>query len=170
MTVPRSVRLSPAQLQLKIATDEAMRAVGGQLFLAAHTGRAQSCFSDWGSRKTATFMPIDFVATVEDLGDGAPGHPHITRALARRQGFDLYRLPPVEALDSEFGRHGARLMKEAGEVMARLGEALADDDDVDAAEARAALTEARELLSVVVALVTALEARAGLAAGESEAK
>ncbi len=162
MTTARDRRLPPEQLDLKIATAAAMKAAGGQVYLTEITRRAQSSFSDWGSKNTSCFAPIDLVATIEEHGHGAPGWPHVTRALARRQGFDLFQLPPVEALETEWGRQLASLAKEAGEVMARLGAALSDDQDVDRAEALGVIPDARELVSVAVALLTAIETRAGV--------
>lgn len=86
MATPRTVRLTPDQLALKAATRAAVKAAGGQDFVANEVGRAQSRISDYCSSTVAEFMPLEIVARVEELGAGSPGHPHITRALARRQG------------------------------------------------------------------------------------
>lgn len=83
MTTDRSVTLSPEELALKLATREAVTAAGGQEFVGREVERAQSRISDYGSDHTADFMPVDIVRKVEALGAGKPGHPHITRALAR---------------------------------------------------------------------------------------
>lgn len=86
MSTDRTVRLSPRQLAIKAATREAVHAAGGQVFVAHETGRTQSRISDYCSAHTADFMPADVIAAVEALSAGAPGHPHVTRALARAQG------------------------------------------------------------------------------------
>ncbi len=86
MATVRTVRLTPDQLALKAATRAAVKAAGGQDFISAEVGRAQSRISDYCSSSVAEFMPLDIVARVEELSTGSPGHPHITRALARRQG------------------------------------------------------------------------------------
>lgn len=86
MATDRTVRLTPDQLALKAATREAVKAAGGQDHVAREVGRAQSRISDYCSSNAAEFMPLDIIARVEELGAGSPGHPHITRALARRQG------------------------------------------------------------------------------------
>lgn len=86
MSTERTVRLSPEDLALKLATREAVTAAGGQVFVAGEVGRAQSRLSDYGSDNTAEFMPVNLVRRVEALGAGRPGHPHITSALARAAG------------------------------------------------------------------------------------
>jgi len=86
MPTARTVRLAPDVLALKVATREAVRAAGGQEFVGSEVGRSQSQMSDYCSPNVSAFMPIDIVAKVEALGAGSPGHPHITRALARHQG------------------------------------------------------------------------------------
>lgn len=89
MSTDRTVRLSPQQLALKLATRDAVKAAGGQEFVAHECSRAQSRISDYCSPNTHDFMPVDLVAKVESLGAGAPGHPHVTRALVRAQGAEF---------------------------------------------------------------------------------
>lgn len=87
MTTRRDgIRLSPQQLALKAAFAEAVRAAGGQVFVGGEVGRAQSRISDWQSPNATVFAPLDVVVMVEALGAGSPGHPHVTRALARAAG------------------------------------------------------------------------------------
>jgi hypothetical protein len=77
------------ELALKLATRDAVKAAGGQEFVGAETGRAQSRISDYCSPNAREFMPLDVAAKVEALSHGTPGHPHITRALARAAGADF---------------------------------------------------------------------------------
>ncbi len=86
MSTDRTVTLGPGDLALKLACREAVLAAGGQEFAASEAGRTQSRISDYLSPNTADFMPIDVVRRIEALGAGRPGHPHVTRALARAQG------------------------------------------------------------------------------------
>jgi hypothetical protein len=165
MTTERGARLSHEELEIKIATRAASKAAGGQEYLSASLGTVQSRWSEWGSPHTRAFLPAHLIAEVEDRSAGAPGWPHITRALARRQGFALFRLPSAEALRTVWGQHLAGVAKEGGEIMARLSLALIDND-VSRAEAAEALPEARDLVQVAVELVAALEATAR---GESPA-
>jgi uncharacterized protein YodC (DUF2158 family) len=159
MTTERGAQLSPEELEIKIATRAASKAAGGQEYLSASLGTVQSRWSEWGSSHTRAFLPAHLVAEVEDRSAGAPGWPHITRALARRQGFELFRLPSPEALRTVWGQHLAGVAKEGGEIMARLALALVDND-VSQAEAKDALPDARDLVRVAVELAAALEATA----------
>lgn len=86
MSTDRSHRLSPSELALKLACRDAVKAAGGQEFVALESGRCQSRISDYCSPNTRDFMGADLVARIEALSAGAPGHPHVTRALARAQG------------------------------------------------------------------------------------
>lgn len=98
MSVDRTVRLSPSELALKLAAREAVKAAGGQDFVASECHRAQSRISDWCSSNVREFMPADVIARIEALGAGAPGHPHITRALARAQGGAFVDFPPNQSI------------------------------------------------------------------------
>ena len=89
MGADRTQRLSPRELALKLATRDAVKAAGGQEFVAGETGRAQSRISDYCSPNTLDFMPLEVAAKVEALSVGAPGYPHITRALARAAGAEF---------------------------------------------------------------------------------
>lgn len=89
MGTDRTRRLTPAELALKLATADAVKAAGGQEFIAGETGRVQSRISDYCSPNTTDFMPLDVAARVEALSVGQPGAPHITRALARAGGAGL---------------------------------------------------------------------------------
>lgn len=93
MSTDRTRRLSPSELALKLACREAVKAAGGQDFVAGECSRTQSRISDWCSPNTAEFMPIDVIQRIEALGAGAPGHPHVTRALARAQGGSFMPVP-----------------------------------------------------------------------------
>lgn len=127
MTTPRDLSLSPEQLALKLAFREAVHAAGGQPFVAGEVGRAQSRISDWCSPNTPDFAPIEVVRTVEALGAGKPGHPHVTRALARAQGAGV--VAGAGALPhgmSDLGDWMAALSKEFGDLIGELaGEDLA---------------------------------------------
>lgn len=120
MSTDRSQRLSPDELALKIATADAVRAAGGQDFVAENCGRSQGVVSDYCSRTTRSFMPLDIVAKVEALGTGAPGAPHITRALARAQGLPLEAPRVAVGEGFDLGDWMAWLARESADVMACL--------------------------------------------------
>ena len=118
MSTQRTVRLTPAQLALKLATAEGVRAAGGQVFVGRECGRSQGRISDYCSTSIAEFAPLDVAATIDTLGAGSPGHPHITRALARAQGAVLELVPdaPAEAAEPSFGERLARISREVGDL------------------------------------------------------
>lgn len=122
MTTDRTIKLPPDLLALKIATAEAVRAAGGQDFVADQVGRTQSVISDYCSRTTRSFMPIDIAQKVEALGTGHAGAPHITRALARAHGVAVD--VPCAAVGDAFdlGDWMARLARESADVMACLAQ------------------------------------------------
>ncbi|AKM09857.1 hypothetical protein [Croceicoccus naphthovorans] len=120
MTTDRTVRLSPEEKALKLATADAVRAAGGQVFVGEEVGRTQSVISDYGSTSTRSFMPLDIVRKVEALSAGAPGAPHITRALARAQGLSLDCHADPRSDDFDLGDWMARLAAESADVMAQM--------------------------------------------------
>jgi len=89
MSTDRTAQLTPQENALKLATREAVEAAGGQDFVAREVGRSQGRISDYCSSATPDFMPLNLVERVEALGAGKPGHPHITRALARAHGVSI---------------------------------------------------------------------------------
>jgi hypothetical protein len=99
VTIDRTQQLSHDEIDLKIATDSAMDAAGGQSRMMRAGVAVQSVLSDACSRNTRVFLRIDQVAAIENHGTGRAGHPHITRALARLQGFVL--VPAGDAGDEE---------------------------------------------------------------------
>lgn len=90
MSTDHTARLTPQELALKLACGDAVRAAGGQEFVGGEVGRRQSRISDYCSPNTAEFMPLNIALRIDQLGDGSPGHPHITRALNRALGQLAY--------------------------------------------------------------------------------
>lgn len=128
MSSPRDIRLSPDDLALKLAFREAVAAAGGQEKVEGVTGKTQSRISDYGSPNTADFAPIDVVRKVEALGFGAPGHPHVSRALARAGGAALSTALPFGRGLHDLGDHLAAVARETADLTQALaGEDLAAD-------------------------------------------
>lgn len=163
MSASREIVHPPLLQGLKAACKALIRAHGGQEAAAAATGRSQSQLCNYGLPNTADFMPVDAVLTLESATHGSPGHPQISRYLAREAGYALVPLPGAGARETEWSDYSARLLKEAGELLAGLGAALADDNEVRAREARALLPDAADLVRAAAELEAALKARAGLA-------
>lgn len=161
MSTPRDARLEPADLALKLATADAVRVAGGQVFVAGELGRAQSVVSDWCSPNTASFMPIDMVRRVEALGAGAPGHPHLTAALARGAGVHLAGRTGHAAGMDDLGDWMASISRDHAELLAVLaGQDLAAACDALGATARAGiLRETGDLITRLQQLQAALAGR-----------
>jgi len=152
----------PARLQAgKMAFADLVDAVGGQVPAEAYSGKAQSRISAYGGRNTPWFAPIDVVVKLEGVTHGAPGHPHVTRWLAREAGYALVKLPEPGAAPARWSGFMARLGKEAGELINGICTDLTDDNDVIPAEAKRRLGDAADLVRVAVELEAALKARAG---------
>lgn len=127
----------PPDLQAgKAATKALIRAFGGQEAAAAETGKSQSRFAAYGLATVADFIPINDVHALEGRTHGAPGHPHVTRWLAREAGYALVRLPTAIAGSTEFHRAIGAVSKECGEAVQLVCEALGDDNRVTAGEVR----------------------------------
>ena len=157
MSGVRDLQLAPAQQDLKAASKALVRAYGGQEAAAELLGKAQSRYSDAGSPHTPTFLTICEVAELEDRTSGAACHPIVTRELARRQGFELVArpraLPAPESLIACVGD----LLKEGGDVMGAVAEAL-KDGRWNRQEARTAIEQTDDLIAVAVTLRAALTA------------
>jgi hypothetical protein len=156
----RSLILPPDLQAGKAATKALIRAYGGQEAAAAERGKSQSRFCAYGLPNTDDFMPIDDVHALEARTHGAPGHPHVTRWLAREAGYELVPRPCAAQPETVWSAFVARLSREAGELMAGVCEDLATENDVSPAEAKRRLPDAADLVRVAVELEHALKQRA----------
>jgi len=140
VTARRDLVLPREQLLLKRATKGLVRAVGGSDAAAESLAEAggvrvrQQRISDCTLPNTADFLRIDEAAELEDLSHGQPGWPHLTRALARRQGFALLPLPSAPDGLTDWHRQLAEVSREAGEAVGKVCDALAGDSRVDRGE------------------------------------
>ena len=154
MSTDRTQRLSPGELALKLACREAVKAAGGQEFVAAETGRTQSRISDYLSPNTRDFMPIDVVSRVEALSAGAPGHPHISRALSRAQGMILSG-PPGDSAPCSVTAALAQVASESSDVIGLLAKLAAgglvqiSDVGADPVRLAALVGEIEQLITVL---------------------
>lgn len=159
MSTDRTQRLSPSELALKLACREMVKAAGGQEFVAHETGRTQSRISDYLSPNTRDFMPCDLVRKVEALSAGAPGHPHVTRALARAQGGAFVALADGAAVAvlvgaPQLGQLLAAVAGESSDVIALLAASQleATIDELPPATREAIADECFELVEQVAAI------------------
>ena len=88
--------LGPADIAISEATADAVHAAGRQVYVSRMLERSQSTVAQWGNSEVAEFIPLRLVPVVENMSAGQDGWPHITRALAKMQGFELFRLPAPE--------------------------------------------------------------------------
>jgi hypothetical protein len=102
------------------------------------------------------FMPLDVVADLERDTEV----PHVTRELARLNGYVLAQLPPVPVSPSMMPLLGS-LAKEVGDVISRVSEALGDDGKITASEIKELelsreVREAMESLALIAAVLDAI--------------
>lgn len=152
----RSVDHPPRLQSLKAASKALIRAAGGQEAAAAETGRSQARLSAYGGPNTPDFMPIDIVLALESVTHGTPGHPLLSRLLAREAGFVLVKLPTSAGNDQDWHQAMAAVSKETSEIIERVCHALRDQK-VTAAEIRdlrlrEEIADAQEKLAALDAL------------------
>lgn len=142
--------------RLKGAYRRVLKNAGGELGAAEITRGDHSVLGRYGRPQERMFPPIDVVADLEkDTGDVS-----VTRELADLQDYVLVPKPPVSGNPKWIG-HLAALSKEAGEAIATVGAALADDGDISAKEIKKMKLreELREAMEAIAELDTALAAK-----------
>lgn len=112
--------LTASKQALKAATRQLVQAAGGQEAAATYTRFVRhQAFSDFGNAgpdHAAKFAPIDAVADLEAVTHGTPGHPVVTRALARAAGFALVPLPAARTAELDFAAHLQAIIRETADV------------------------------------------------------
>lgn len=157
MSVRRDIVLSPDRQNLKVATRDLVREYGGTDAAGELLGRRQQAISDLCLAHTDRFISIDDVAKLEDRTVGRAGHPIVTRALAKRQGYLLVPLPSAPDDPANFSASVMRMAEELGDVSREITAAYADDGKVDETEAARILAEVRHLETETARLRLALE-------------
>ena len=156
----RTVQHPPRLQALKAATKALVSAFGGQVAAGERLGRRHQHYSDVGLPNTSHFISIEDVIDLESETHGMAGHPHVTRALARAQGFALVRADAGDQAPEDWHSHIAGLAKMAGGLISDISQSLADDGNIctgDVAQ-RDMLAESAQLLDVSAALHAALRA------------
>jgi hypothetical protein len=139
--------------RLKGATRQLFGEYGSLEAVAKEIGISHSQAGRYQDVRAPDVISIDKVALLESA-DGV--RPHVTRTLAALNGHVLVAMPKVPA-DGKWSAHLAATAKEAGDVLSRLGEALANDGTVSAAEAAKLLPEVEQAISVLSGVKAALE-------------
>ena len=158
MTRPET--LSPDEQALSLATKRAIQAAGGLEVCARETGLSTSQLSRCCSPHERDSITERDAATIEAIGHGQAGHPHILRARARLLGFLLIKLP--ECADDPDGllQSVMELTAELGDVAQAINEAMRDRVVTDR-EARAALDQLSDLDQASAKLRLKLQSIAG---------
>ncbi len=139
---------------------ELIEAIGGLEPAAAITELSTSQLGRYQSKHDRDSMPARVIEQLESVTHGKPGHPCMTRHLARRQGFILLPQPQAVPGDGEWNRYISRLSSDAGNLIAGIANDLADDMDVSPTEAANRIADADRLVEVTAELAAALKARA----------
>ncbi|AYO78339.1 hypothetical protein N5J77_01950 [Sphingobium yanoikuyae] len=152
--------LKPTDIAISEATGDAVHAAGKQVYVSHMLGRGQPTINGWGNVEAAEFIPLRLVPELEKMATGQPGWPHITRALARMQGFELFRLPEIETDAGNWLTQIGAMSSEAAEITAKICAALADDQKVCARDVRqhALIDDAEQLVALAVQLLAQLRA------------
>lgn len=116
-------RTDPLRAMLKAGTRLLISEIGTVDASAEFADKSKSQMHRYQSVTDPDFMTIDTVAVLE----GQAGvTPHVTRALAAANHHILVACPALAAKDGPWVRQLGDLAREAGELMSKLGTALAD--------------------------------------------
>lgn len=129
-------RLSVEHRRIKRASKALVGVVGGTVEAGEIAGLRQQRVSECTLPNTDTFFAIDAVLALEEEAKGSENWPQVTRAQARHHGFELLPLPMCAPGDSDWHRALGDVSREAGDAVAKICAALADDGKVSAAEIR----------------------------------
>lgn len=129
-------QLSREQFRLKLASKALVKAVHGTETAGEICGLRQQRVSEATLPNCPSFFSIEDVRALEEVARGAPGWPHVTRALAREHGFALLALPEAGAGEGNWHEAVSVVAKETGEAVSRVCAALSDDGKVSGGEIR----------------------------------
>lgn len=151
MTIERDTALTGDEQELKAASRQLVKNFGGQDCAAARFNTQQQRISELVNSRTDAFFRIDQVATMEAETVGYPGHPNVTRALARQSGFELVPTPAIAAT----GRDLLRLFAKQSRGNSDLAQTILsahDDDHIDYGEAVQIEAAADQVLATILAI------------------
>lgn len=113
--------LTPEKIALKRVQLRLVESVGG--FEASsgfcRIGKSQ-LHNACSESDAATFLPADVIMDLEPLTANAPEYPVVTRYLARRRGFELFKLPPATCAGQDWATLLAQHGRENGDVVAKI--------------------------------------------------
>ncbi|ASY45006.1 hypothetical protein CJD35_11550 [Sphingobium xenophagum] len=154
--------LKPTDIAISEATGDAVHAAGKQVYVSHMLGRSRSTLMAWCNEEAAEFIPLRLVPELEKMATGQDGWPHITRALARMQGFELFHLPEIDTEAANWLTQVGLLSTEVAEITTKICAAIADDGEVCKQDIRkhALIGDAEQLVALAVQLLAQLRAEA----------
>ena len=149
--------LALSERTLKAASRELLAACGGSREASAIVGVRRQHLDDCANANTELFLRAHEIGALEDVATTAERPPIVTTVLAKRQGFELVRLPEAAPTTGTLVEQLLALATEHGQLSAALATALADgrccrDDAVRV------LPQAEQMLSVGAAIRATLMA------------
>lgn len=113
----------PDEQALALATKREVQGAGGLDVCARETGLSDTHLSRCCSPNRADSLTIRDVATIQALGHGKPGHPHILHALSRLAGGVFIMLPEPDVEPIALQMSVLELSAELGDVAQSVREA-----------------------------------------------
>jgi hypothetical protein len=152
--------VTPEKLNLKRATGEMLKGVGGLEAASGFCRVGKSALGDNQSvNKPESFVALDVIADLEPLARDRDGWPHVTRALAAAMGFVLVKLPEAQATTADLLNLVGRHAKEGSDVSQAVCKALSDGivRRREASEVRAEIRHQMEVLAAMDAAMALIE-------------
>lgn len=152
--------LKPTDIAISEATGDAIHAAGKQVYVSHMLGRSRAVLTAWCNEEAAEFIPLRLVPALEKMATGQPDWPHITRALARMQGFELFHLPDIDTDAANWLTQIGALSTEVAEITTKICAAIADDGAVCKQDIRKhqLIGDAEQLVALSVQLLGQLRA------------
>nr|WP_321482831.1 phage regulatory CII family protein [uncultured Cohaesibacter sp.] len=141
-------------MRLRGKARELVKMVGGIECASAATRVNQAQLARYGQPHGSDWMAIDVVADLEkDISE-----PVVSRALVQALGYELVKLPEGR-WEGDINQQLAAMLKEMGDVVQKIGQALADDGCISQDEARQLCLrkEIADLLQVGVGMDVAIK-------------
>lgn len=153
--------LPPEKQALKAATARLVRAAGGQEAAVGFTRfarhQALSDFANPADEHAARFISADAIADLEAVTHGTPGHPAVTRQLARLAGYQLVPMPKPRGGGADLACHLQAIIRESADVTMDLSLHLkGTPGPADAARLRTEVAEAIQALAELDAALAQL--------------
>ena len=152
--------VAPREQQQADVVRQLIEAAGGLEAAAEITGMGTSQLARYQSPHEQASMPLRIIAALEAVTHGQVGHPHVTRFLARRNGYALIRRPAAVAQGQDLMRLLADHARTKSECEGEILEALADLK-LSQGEAIDLLPKFRRSLEITAQMLAELEEIAG---------